>query len=60
MITVEQAARRLNVSARRVRALIASKRLSAAKVGRDWLIHEADLGTVMVRPPGRPRRTPKP
>jgi excisionase family DNA binding protein len=50
-----EAARRLGVSANRVRALIESKRLKATKVGREWLIDPKDLDAVKKRKPGRPK-----
>lgn len=54
MLTTNQAAARLGISPRRVRALITSGRLPATRVGRDWLIHPADLARVQNRRPGRP------
>jgi len=53
-ITTKDAARRLGVTAIRVRQLIAAGRLPAVKIGRDWLIKAADLRRVAHRPPGRP------
>lgn len=53
-LSVPQAADRLKVSARRVRALIASKRLPAQKIGRDWLINESDLKLISSRKSGAP------
>jgi excisionase family DNA binding protein len=46
MYSVRDAATRLDVSERRVRALIASGRLSAQRVGRSWIIEPAALGGV--------------
>lgn len=56
LLTVEQAAESLGVSARRVRALITSGKLSAEKVGRDWLMTAESLENVKERKPGRPRK----
>jgi excisionase family DNA binding protein len=55
IIGTTEAARRLGVSANRVRALIESKRLNAMKVGREWLIDPKDLDAVKKRTPGRPK-----
>lgn len=54
MLTTPQVAVILGISKRRVQALITSGRLPATKIGRDWLIAEADLARVIVRKPGRP------
>ncbi len=56
MLTANEAAKILKVSARRVRALIQAKRLPAQKVGRDWIIMEPDLELVKDRKPGRPKK----
>jgi excisionase family DNA binding protein len=58
MLTTNQAATILQVSRRRVEALITAGRLPAQKFGRDWLIRETDLELVKVRYPGRPRAVP--
>ena len=55
IIGTTEAARRLGVSANRVRALIDSKRLRATRVGREWLIDPKDLDAVKKRTPGRPK-----
>ncbi|MDD5351458.1 MAG: helix-turn-helix domain-containing protein [Chthoniobacteraceae bacterium] len=56
-LTVEQAAERLGVIPRRVRALIASGQLPAVKLGEgrrgNWQIKEADLRLVQMLPSGR-------
>ena len=57
MLTTSEAAGRLNVSMRRVRALIEAGRLPSQQFGRDHLIKESDLRFVADRKPGRP---PKP
>jgi excisionase family DNA binding protein len=59
IISTAEAARRLGVTANRVRALIEAKRLRAIKVGREWLIDPKDLAAVKNRKPGRPRKTRK-
>jgi excisionase family DNA binding protein len=56
MITTATAAQRLGISPRRVRVLIDTGRLPAARIGRDHLIREQDLALVAVRRPGRPKR----
>lgn len=56
MLTTAQAATILQVSRRRVQALITAGRLPAQKHGRDWLIARADLALVTVRRGGRPRK----
>jgi excisionase family DNA binding protein len=55
VVSTEQAARELGVSADRVRALIQAGRLPAHKLGREWAIRIYDLNLVRVRRPGRPR-----
>lgn len=56
MLTTSEAAERLNVSMRRVRALIEAGRLPSKQFGRDHLIKESDLGLVAERKPGRPAK----
>lgn len=58
-LTTKQVAERLNVSMRRVRALIEDGRLPSQQFGRDHFIRETDLKLVAVRKPGRPRKTEK-
>ena len=53
-ISVKQAAEMLGVSGRRVRALIAAKRLPAQQIGGVWIINAKDLKLVSERKPGRP------
>ena len=53
-ISVTQAAEMLRVSGRRVRALIAAKRLPAQQIGGVWIINATDLKLVRERKPGRP------
>lgn len=59
MITTREAATRLGVSLRRVQALVATGQLPATKMGRDWLIEEADLERVGERPAGYPKGKPR-
>ena len=53
-LTTAQVAERLGVTPRRVRALIAAGRLTAANAGRDYLVDEKDLARFRPQPPGRP------
>jgi excisionase family DNA binding protein len=57
LLTTEQVAEKLGVSASRVRQFIIDGRLPAIKLGRDNLIRETDLKLVEDRKAGRP---PKP
>jgi excisionase family DNA binding protein len=59
IITTVEAAKRLNVTPSRVRALIKAKRLKAFKFGREWLIDPKDLDAVKDRKVGRPRKARK-
>jgi len=54
LITVEEAARRLGVTPRRVYALITAGRLPARKFGTNYQIREGNLKRVEYRPTGRP------
>ena len=54
-LTTYQAADILDISDRRVRALIKAKRLPAKKFGPAWMIQERDLKKVKNRKPGRPK-----
>ena len=54
LITTKEAARRLNISIRRVQALIAAGRMPAFKIGNSYAINESDLKTVSGRKSGRP------
>ena len=56
LISTKDAAHKLGVSVRRVQAMIAQGRLRAQKIGRDYLISESDLASVLERKPGRPKR----
>jgi excisionase family DNA binding protein len=59
IISTTEAARRLNVSPSRIRAMIGSGRLKAIKVGKVWLIDPKDLDAVKERKVGRPRKSRK-
>ncbi len=54
LLTTRDAATRLGVTVTRVQAMIIAGRLPAAKLGRDYVIREADLKCVADRKPGRP------
>jgi excisionase family DNA binding protein len=58
LLTTAEAAAKLGISRSRVLAMIRDRRLKAEKVGRDWIIQEADLSASPVanRKPGRPRK----
>jgi excisionase family DNA binding protein len=58
-ITTAEAARRLNKTIRHVQWLITEGKLPAEKVGRDYLIDEADLELVAHLRRGRPRKPQK-
>ena len=57
LLSTNEAAQRLGVSARRVLALIEKGKLAAQKVGRDYAIEERALESVKVY--GKPGRPPK-
>jgi excisionase family DNA binding protein len=57
LLTTSQAAKKLGLSAGRVRQLVADGRLPVVRLGRDNLIRAADLALVKDRKTGRP---PKP
>jgi len=59
IIDTTEAARLLNVTPSRVRAMIESGRLKATKVGIVWMIDPKDLEAVKDRKTGRPRKTRK-
>lgn len=54
-LSTKEAAARLNVSVRRVQALIAAGRLPAEKIGNSYAICEADLAPLNGRKNGRPK-----
>lgn len=57
LISASEAARQLGVTSVRVQQRIKDGSLPAQKVGRDWVIDEADLRMVSHRRPGRPLST---
>ena len=59
ILTTKQAAKALGINDSRVRQLILSGRLSAIKIGRDWIIQKKDLKKVENRKPGRPKKERK-
>ena len=59
LISAAEAAKRLKVTSSRVRKMIASGRLKAAKVGNMWVIDPKDLDVVKDRKVGRPRKARK-
>jgi excisionase family DNA binding protein len=58
-LTTKQVAEKLKITPRRVQALVTSGRLPAIKIGRDYLIKEADLTLVENRKVGRPKKEVK-
>lgn len=56
LISTREAAAKLGVSMLRVQQLIRAERLPAKKIGRDYVISEADLRLVENRKPGRPAK----
>lgn len=50
ILTTAQAAKKLNVTPRRVRALIERGQLPATRHGRDWVIYAHDLARLERRP----------
>ncbi len=56
LLTTREVAERLNISLRRVRALIEAGKLPSQQYGRDHLIKESDLEFVKDRKPGRPSK----
>jgi excisionase family DNA binding protein len=57
LISTKEASEKLNVSMRRIQALISSGRLPSQKIGNSHVIKESDLALVADRKVGRP---PKP
>ena len=58
LLSTKEAAERLSVSPRRVRALVAEGRLKGAVVGGALVIREADLLRYAPLPHGRPKKSP--
>ena len=59
LLSVTDAAKELEISGRRVQALITSGRLLAEKIGSSYVIKKADLEKVRDRPAGRPKKETK-
>lgn len=59
-LTTKEAAEKLGVTPRRVRALIGAGRLPSRQVGRDHLIRVEDLNLVRYRVRGRPSKSAPP
>jgi excisionase family DNA binding protein len=56
LISSAEAAKKLGVHITRVQVLIREGRLPAQKIGRTYVVDEADLKLVEDRKPGRPRK----
>ncbi len=54
-LTTAEAAIILEVSTRRIRALIESEKLKAERFGKSYSIKQKDLNKIKNRPPGRPK-----
>lgn len=59
LLSSSQAAEKLGVHITRVQVLIREGRLPAQKVGRNYVIDEANLKLVKERKPGRPKKQSK-
>lgn len=59
LISTKEAAEKLDLSIRRVQALITSGRLPAQKIGNSYVVKEKDLELVRDRTPGRPSKVDK-
>lgn len=59
LLTTQQAAEKLGVTAGRVRQMIVDGQLPATKMGRDNFIREVDLKLVADRKVGRPSKLAK-
>ena len=55
-LTTKEAAEKLNVSVRRVQALITKGQLKAQKIGRDYIIDGQDLTRIKSGKVGRPKK----
>lgn len=58
LLTTKEVASRLGVTVTRVQQMITAGRLPAEKLGRDYIIKNADLRLVENRRPGRPPKQP--
>jgi hypothetical protein len=59
LLTTEQVAAELGLTAPRIRALAQSRNVGW-KIGRDYLFRPEDVAALRVRIPGRPRKPPAP
>lgn len=59
LITTRQAADKLGVHITRIQQFIKAKRLPFQRYGRDYLIDESDLDSLVIYEPGRPSKTGK-
>jgi len=59
LLTTDQVAVKLGVSARRVLAMIRQGKLPAKRYGWAWLVEDKDLALVKNRKPGQPRKIKK-
>ena len=57
LLSTKEAAEKLSISPMRVRQLIQEGKIEATRVGRDYVINEADLATIKTYgKAGRPRK----
>ena len=56
MLSTKEAAEILQVTDRRVRAMITAGKLKAKKIGRDYVIMPEELEKVKNRKPGKPKK----
>ncbi len=56
LISTKEASEKLELSIRRVQALITDGRLPAQKIGNSYVVKEKDLDLVKERTPGRPKK----
>lgn len=56
LLSVKNAAERLNLSEQRIKQLIYDGRLEAQKVGNQWIITTAAIDAVKTNPTGRPSK----
>ncbi len=59
LISTKEAAEKLELSVRRIQALITSGRLPAQKIGNSYVVQEKDLALVRDRTTGRPPKDKK-
>lgn len=58
LLNTKEAAQALNVSERRIRAMVKAGQIAAVKVSRDWAFSEDEIRRLAQtpRPPGRPKK----